>query len=56
MEDYDYPTQDEYFDGLEEEIHSFEANSFDKCICCDELTHIDSLHDGKCEDCWDNDY
>lgn len=53
MEYEDCPSQDDHFNGLEEEIHSDEANSFDHCRQCDELIHITNLHNGMCEDCWD---
>ena len=52
--EYDYPTQDEHFNGLEEEIHSDEANTFVHCDNCGELCHPDNLIDGVCEDCEDD--
>jgi hypothetical protein len=58
-DEYDYPTQDDHFNGLEEEIHSNDAQrsqeqEIRECKECGELCHIDNLHDGICEDCWDD--
>lgn len=54
-EDYDFPTQDEHFNGLEEEIHSDEANNpFVHCCNCGELCEQGNLIEGVCEDCWDD--
>jgi hypothetical protein len=52
-DDYDYPSFDDHFNGLEEEILSDEADKLTICPECGEICHGDNLHDGVCEDCWD---
>jgi hypothetical protein len=55
IEDHEFPTQDEHFHGLEEEIHSDEANNpFVHCCNCGELCEQGNLIEGVCEDCWDD--
>lgn len=54
MEYDDYPSQDDHFNGLEEEILSFEANQLINCNNCGDLCHPENLQDGICESCWDD--
>lgn len=53
--DYDdLPCQDDFFHGLEEEIHSDESNKLENCENCGLMYHTDNLIENRCEDCWDD--
>lgn len=53
--DYDdFPDQDDYFHGLEEEMHSDYQDKLEPCESCGHLCHVDNLIDGRCENCWDD--
>jgi len=52
-DEYDYPSFDDHFNMLEEELHSTEDTFLVPCEGCGDMCHPDNLIDGLCEDCWD---
>ena len=56
MDYEDYPSQDDHFNGLEEEIHQDYQNDIRICDDCGDLCHLDNLIQGRCQTCWDADW